>query len=173
MRFCAVALAVVMLALVMSRRWDVVDVGDLIVDQRNGLFEKEQQHDMAKCPNCEKCITDLRADNAAIRAQNAALISAAQKQDQREHELMMERRELARHAANSWTRRCPGCGLSKTETRVAGHLPCCPVALAERILAEPTATAGATGSGDCHNGQTNPRAISGDNAPYLAQGVES
>lgn len=118
-------------------------------------------------------IDAMRAELDTLRAQNASLVSAAQKQDQRAHELMMERRELARHAANSWTRRCPGCGLSKTETRVAGHLPCCPVALAERILAEPTATAGATGPGDCHNGQTNPRAISGDKAPYLAQGVES
>lgn len=32
------------------------------------------------------------------------------------------------------------------------------------------ATAGATVPCDCHNGQTNPRAISGDKASYLAQG---
>lgn len=32
-----------------------------------------------------------------------------------------------------------------------------------------SATAGTNGPGDRHNGQTNPRAISGDKASYLAQ----
>lgn len=142
------------------------DVGDVVVDQRNGLravvaavegdildvvylgdwqeysgsasadrFEKEQQHDMAKCPNCEKCIADLLADNAKFRAQNAAFISAAQKQDLREHALMMDRRELA----EAVVRGCSGLGTCRWCHTHGGHPhdPSCPVALAERVLAEP------------------------------------
>ena len=30
------------------------------------------EHDKAKCPNCENCIRDLRADNARLRAELAA-----------------------------------------------------------------------------------------------------
>lgn len=94
-------------------------------------------------------------DIDALRAQNAAFISAAQKQDQREHELMMERRELARCVMREAYHRefghCNVCAHLRPRFHKAG----CPVALAERVLAEPVA---------------NPRAISGDNAPYLAQG---
>lgn len=100
-----------------------------------------------------------------LRAQNAALISAAQKQDQREHEFMMERRELAKqvrkHTRNNLGERsyCAGCGAMEhmiDDWRVRlTHSDGCPVALAERVLAEPVAK---------------PRAISGGNAPDLAQG---
>lgn len=97
-----------------------------------------------------------------LRAQNAALISAAQKQDQREHELMMERQELAKSLSRwgvetpegyggSGRKACISCG----RWVVLGHKLGCPVALAERVLAEPVAK---------------PRAISGGNAPDLAQG---
>lgn len=114
------------------------------------------------CYEFSGAVADAIDELDILRAQNAALVSAAQKQDQREHELMMERRELAKSLSRwgvetpegyggSGRKACLSCG----RWVVLGHKLGCPVALAERVLAEPVA---------------NPRAISGDNAPDLAQG---
>lgn len=107
------------------------------------------------CREADQTLEELHGNRAAImyaaadeldtlRAQNAALVNAAQKQDQREHELMMERRELA--LAIVRVAYLNERGFNRTGS---------PLYLAERVLAEPVA---------------NPRAISGDNAPDLAQG---
>lgn len=97
-------------------------------------------------------IDAMRAELDTLRAQNAALISAAQKQGQREHELMMDRRELAQAVV----RGCSGLGTCRWCYTHGWHPHDlgCPVALAERVLAEPVA---------------NPRAISGDKASDMTR----
>lgn len=77
----------------------------------------------------------LRAENAKLRAQNHSFISAGQKQDIREHELAMDRRALAMtlrqaYSGFGYCKLCHAHGLHP-------HDPSCPVALAERVLAEP------------------------------------
>lgn len=86
----------------------------------------------------------LRAENAKLREQNDALISAGQKQDVRGHELAMDLRDLARamvdlcviHNAGGRPWRCRRCG-AMSRAGEFDHTPGCPVALAERVLSEP------------------------------------